>query len=66
MTAENRVETQGISTFYNSKIEELEIACRERARNLRRLEAQRNEWNSKGGYRQSHHTFSTTPNILNL
>lgn len=48
MTAETSIDTQGINTFYNSKIEELELTCRERARNLRRLEAQRNEWNSKG------------------
>jgi len=40
-------ETQGINTFYHSKIEELELTCRDRERNLRRLEAQRNEWNSR-------------------
>ena len=41
------IETQGIPTFYKSKIEELELTCREQARNIRRLEAQRNEWNMR-------------------
>ena len=43
-------ETQGIPTFYKSKIEELELTCREQARNIRRLEAQRNEWNMRGNF----------------
>lgn len=40
-------QSQGINTFYSSEIEELELTCRERAKNLRRLEAQRNEWNTR-------------------
>jgi hypothetical protein len=44
-----KAETQGISTFYHSQVEELEFVCREKARNLRRLEAQRNDWNTRGG-----------------
>ena len=36
-----------LSTYYASKIEELEVIVRERTQNLRRLEAQRNELNSK-------------------
>lgn len=31
-----------------AKIEELEIQCRDKQHNLRRLEAQRNEINTKG------------------
>ena len=36
-----------LSTYYASKIEELEVIVRERTQILRRLEAQRNELNSK-------------------
>ena len=36
-----------VQTYYSSKIEELEVEVRERMLNLRRLEAQRNELNSK-------------------
>jgi hypothetical protein len=38
----------GLKAFYTSKIDALELECREKATNLRRLEAQRNELNSKG------------------
>ncbi|EOD30412.1 hypothetical protein EMIHUDRAFT_456589 [Emiliania huxleyi CCMP1516] len=37
----------GISNYYSSKIDELEVVVREKTQNLRRLEAQRNELNSK-------------------
>jgi len=40
-------QTAGIHSYYEGKIEELESVYRERAQNLRRLEAQRNELNSK-------------------
>merc|ERR1719261_626152 len=40
-------EGQAISSYYATKIEELEAVVRERTQNLRRLEAQRNELNSK-------------------
>ena len=36
----------GLKGYYRGKIEELELAIREKANNLRRLEAQRNELNS--------------------
>jgi len=38
---------KGISSYYTSKIDELEATLRDRTANLRRLEAQRNELNSK-------------------
>lgn len=38
----------GIALYYRAKIAELEIQVREKAQNFRRLEAQRNEINSKG------------------
>lgn len=38
----------GLKAFYTSKTDALELACRDKATNLRRLEAQRNELNSKG------------------
>lgn len=41
--------SKGASAYYASKIDELEATLRERTQNLRRLEAQRNELNSKGG-----------------
>ena len=38
----------GLKDYYKGKIEELEIAVRDKAHNLRRLEAQRNDLNTKG------------------
>ncbi len=49
-TAQNTAsvkQTAGIQSYYHAKIEELEAVYRERTQNLRRLEAQRNELNSK-------------------
>jgi 26S proteasome regulatory subunit T6 len=56
MTASNQVITQGnneensagLTSYYQQKIEHLEITVREKTQNLRRLQAQRNELNSKG------------------
>ncbi len=39
--------SSGIQAYYSSKIDELEVVVREKTHNLRRLEAQRNELNSK-------------------
>jgi len=39
---------EGIKSYYKLKIEELETIKTEKVMNLRRLEAQRNELNSKG------------------
>lgn len=39
---------EGLQTYYTHKIEELEVVLREKEQNVRRLEAQRNEWNAKG------------------
>ena len=39
---------EGIKTYYLQKIEEAEVKIKEETENLRRLEAQRNELNSKG------------------
>ena len=41
---------EGLKVFYKSKIEETEIAVRNKTQNLRRLEAQRNELNTKGAH----------------
>ena len=38
----------GLKSYYKAKIEELEIMARDKQHNLRRLEAQRNELNTKG------------------
>eukprot|EP00243_Klebsormidium_subtile_P012239 TRINITY_DN7346_c1_g2_i1.p1 TRINITY_DN7346_c1_g2~~TRINITY_DN7346_c1_g2_i1.p1 ORF type:complete len:397 (+),score=129.48 TRINITY_DN7346_c1_g2_i1:311-1501(+) len=38
---------EGLKPYYKGKIEELEILVREKTQNLRRLEAQRNELNTK-------------------
>jgi 26S proteasome regulatory subunit T6 len=38
----------GLKTYYKTKIEELEILARDKQHNLHRLEAQRNELNTKG------------------
>ena len=38
----------GLKAYYQGKIEELELNARDKAATLRRLEAQRNELNSKG------------------
>lgn len=37
----------GLRNYYRTKVEELEIQCRDKQQNLRRLEAQRNEYNTK-------------------
>lgn len=39
---------EGLKAYYKAKIEELEILARDKQHNLRRLEAQRNELNTKG------------------
>ena len=44
---EERAPTE-LLNYYRTKIEENELILREKMQNLRRLEAQRNEWNSKG------------------
>ena len=38
----------GLKSYYRAKIEEYEVAVRDKTQNLRRLEAQRNELNHKG------------------
>ncbi|XP_049849202.1 26S proteasome regulatory subunit 8-like [Schistocerca gregaria] len=38
---------EGLQTYYFQKIEELEVLIREKEQDVHRLEAQRNEWNSK-------------------
>ena len=40
----------GLRGYYRAKIEEFELAVRDKTSNLRRLEAQRNELNHKGTY----------------
>ena len=39
---------EGLRAYYQAKIEELEIQARDKQHNLRRLEAQRNDLNTKG------------------
>jgi 26S proteasome regulatory subunit T6 len=39
---------QGLRTYYQGKIEEYEVQIREKQVDLRRMEAQRNELNTKG------------------
>ena len=39
---------EGLRSYYQAKIEELEIQARDKQHNLRRLEAQRNDLNGKG------------------
>jgi hypothetical protein len=41
-------DAQGINSYYKTKIEELEIVINDKTQNLRRLEAQRNQLNTKG------------------
>ena len=38
----------GLNSYYQSKLDGLENTVREKTQNLRRLQAQRNELNSKG------------------
>jgi 26S proteasome regulatory subunit T6 len=37
----------GLRSYYEQKLEQLDVTLREKERNVRRLEAQRNDWNSK-------------------
>lgn len=39
---------EGLKAYYKAKIEELEILARDKHHNLQRLQAQRNELNTKG------------------
>jgi hypothetical protein len=45
---------QGLRTYYKGKIEGLEMRIREKQMDLRRMEAQRNELNTKGTLSCSH------------
>ncbi|CAM9884070.1 unnamed protein product [Heterosigma akashiwo] len=47
MEVDGEKEEVGIQTYYQSKIDELEITIREKTNNLQRLQAQRNELNAK-------------------
>jgi len=38
---------EGIKSYYQQKLEELDVVLREKSQNVRRLEAQRNDWNAK-------------------
>eukprot|EP01124_Arcella_intermedia_P000195 TRINITY_DN100_c0_g2_i1.p1 TRINITY_DN100_c0_g2~~TRINITY_DN100_c0_g2_i1.p1 ORF type:complete len:392 (+),score=74.29 TRINITY_DN100_c0_g2_i1:34-1209(+) len=38
---------EGIKSYYQQKHEEYDVVLREKAQNVRRLEAQRNDWNAK-------------------
>lgn len=40
----------GLRSYYLTKIDEMEVTLQEKSQNLRRLEAQRNELNSKGAH----------------
>jgi len=41
---------EGFRSYYIQKIEELQLIVADKAQNLRRLQAQRNELNAKGMY----------------
>jgi hypothetical protein len=49
----------GLRGYYRAKIEEFELAVRDKTSNLRRLEAQRNELNQKG-------THASNPSPMTL
>lgn len=42
--------SQGLQSYYLQKIEEYEGLLRDKELDVRRLEAQRNEWNNKGKF----------------
>lgn len=52
---------RGIATYYQSKLDGLNLTLRERQKNLRRLEAQRNELNSTGACACACCLFPHTP-----
>ncbi len=47
MTCEDGGSAVAVTSYYQGKIEELEILVRDRTHNLQRLKAQRNELNAK-------------------
>ena len=55
---------EGLKTYYKAKIEELEILARDKQHNLRRLEAQRNELNTKGRRLPRLIAFSSTRRLF--
>ena len=50
------IKTEGVKSYYQSKIDTLKIALKNKKINLRRLEAQRNELNPKGLFWCSDHS----------
>jgi len=38
---------EGLKSYYQQKLEELDVILRDKQQNVRRLEAQRNDWNNK-------------------
>jgi hypothetical protein len=38
----------GLKSYYQQKLDEIDVILREKEQNVRRLEAQRNDWNEKG------------------
>lgn len=57
---------EGLQSYYTHKIEELEVILRDKEQNVRRLEAQRNEWNSKGTFTIEISHFSLWESIFLL
>lgn len=45
---EKAIKGEGFKPYYITKIEELQLTVADKAQNLRRLQAQRNELNAKG------------------
>ena len=43
-----QTESHGVESYYQQKLDEIDLSIRERTENLQRLRAQRNELNSKG------------------
>ncbi len=43
-----QTDSHGVESYYQQKLDEIDLKIRERSENLQRLRAQRNELNSKG------------------
>jgi hypothetical protein len=56
--------SNGLTSYYKQKIEHLEMTVRDKTQNLRRLQAQRNELNSKGKNDKSEPPGSFFPSSL--
>ena len=61
MNFTSKTDADGINAYYTAKINELEVIVRDKEKNVKRLEAQRNELNSRVRALKEELTFLSEP-----